>query len=116
MLIKVVVIDPLFMSWLGIAVISVLFLQNHMDLLKGELGSSNKTCVTATLDGNTETSIECEMFSHVTEEEATKIPSIKPEPSESCVPLVSVTQISYRIYPEFPAPISLCRRETKFGL
>jgi len=85
-----------------------------MDLLKGELRSSNKTCVTATLDGNTEASIECEMISHVTEEEATRIPAIKTEPSESCVPVVSVTQISYRIYPELPAPISLCCCETKF--
>ena len=84
-----------------------------MDLLKVELGSSNKTFVTATLDGNTGASIECEMVSHVTEEEATTIPSIKTEPSESCVPVVSVTQISYRIYPELPAPISLCR-EKKF--
>ena len=113
MLIKVVLIDPLFMSLVGIAVIRVLVLQNHMDLLKGELGSSNKTCVTATLDGNTGANIECEMVSHVTEEDATTFPSIKTEPSESCVPVVSVTQISYRIYPELPAPVSLCR-ETKF--
>jgi len=47
-------------------VISVLFLQNHMDLLKGELESSNKTCVTATFDGNSVANIECEMVSHVT--------------------------------------------------
>jgi len=85
-----------------------------MDILKDDLGSSNKTCVTATLDGNTWTNIECEMVSHVTEEEATTIPSIKAEPSESCVPVVSVTQISYRIYPELPAPIALCHCETKF--
>jgi len=99
---------------MGIAVISVLVLQNNMDLVKGELSSSNKTCVTATLDVKTEASIEFEMISRVTEEEATTIPSIKTEPSESCVPVVSVTQITYRIYPELPAPISLCRCETKF--
>jgi len=85
-----------------------------MDLLRVDLGSSNKTCVTATLDGNTGANIKCEMFSHVTEEEATTIPSIKAEPSESCVPVVSVTHISYRIYPELPAPISLCNCETNF--
>ena len=84
-----------------------------MDLLKDDLVSSHKTCVTATLDGNTWTNIECEMVSHVTEEEATTIPSIKAEPSESWLPVVSVTQISYRIYPELPAHVSLCR-ETKF--
>ena len=89
----------------------VFVLQNHMDLLKGELGSCNKT---SKLDGNTGASIECEMVSHVTEEEATTIPSIKMEPSESCVPVVSVTQITYRIYPELPAPISLCHCERKF--
>ena len=91
--------------------ISVVVLQNHMDLLKGELGSSNKTCVTSTLDGNTVTSIEVERVSHVTEEEdqePTTIPAIKTESNESCVPVVSVTQISYRLYPELPAPVSLC--------
>jgi len=84
-----------------------------MDLLKDDLGFSNKTCVTATLDGNTGANIECEMVSHVTEE-ATTIPSIKAEPSESWLPVVSVAQISYRIYPEMPAPISLCHCETNF--
>jgi hypothetical protein len=90
-------------------------LQNYMDLLKGELGSSNKTCVTSTLDGNTVASIEVERVSHVTEEddqEPTTVPSIKTEPNESCVPVVSVTQISYRLYPEMRAPI-LCPCETK---
>ena len=81
--------------------ISVVVLQNHMDLLKGEVGSSNKTCVTSTLDGNPVAGIEAEMVSHVIEEEdqeQTTHPSIKTEPNESCVPMVSVTQISYRLY------------------
>ena len=97
--------------------ISVVVLQNGMDLLKGELGSSNKTCVTSTLDGNTVASIEAEMVSHVTEEEdqeSRTIPVIKSEPNESCVPVVSVTQICCRLYWELPAHISLCRCETKF--
>ena len=94
--------------------ISVLVLQNYMDLVKGELSSSNKTCVTATLDVKTEASIECEMVTRVTEEDTTTTSSIKTEPSESCVPVVSVSQITYRIYPELPAPIALCRCETKF--
>jgi len=58
--------------------------------------------------------MECEMVSHVTEEEATTIPSIKTEPIETCVPVVSVIQITYRIYPELPASICLCHCETKF--
>ena len=97
--------------------ISVVVLQNHMVLLKGELGSSNKTCVTSALDGNTVASVEGEMVSHVTEEEdqvQTTNPVIKTEPNESCVPVVSVTQICYRLCQELPAHISLCRRETKF--
>ena len=88
--------------------ISVVVLQNGMDLVKGELGSSNKTCVTSTLDGNTVASIEVEMISHVTEEEDQEprtIPVIKTEPNESCVPVVSVTQICYRLYLELPAHI-----------
>jgi hypothetical protein len=54
-----------------------------MNLVKGELGSSNKTCVTSPLDGNTVSSMEAEMVSHVTEdedEEPRTIPVIKTEP------------------------------------
>ena len=117
MLSKMVLIEPLFMSWDGIAMISVVVLQNGMDLLKGELGSSNKTCVTSTLDGNTVASIEAEMVSLITEEEDQEprtIPVIKTEPNESCVPVVSVTQICYMLYWELPAHISLCHCKTKF--
>ena len=77
--------------------ISVVVLQNHMDLLKGELGSFNKTCVTSALDGNAVASIEAQMVSHVTEEEDQEqmtTSGIKTEPNESCVPVVSVIQIS----------------------
>ena len=97
--------------------IGVVVLQNGMDLVKGELGSSNKTCVTSTLDGNTVASMEAEMVSHLAEEEDQEprtIPVIKTEPNESCVPVVSVTQICYRLYQELPAHISLCRCGTKF--
>jgi hypothetical protein len=79
-----------------------------MALLKGEFCSPNKTCVTSTVDGNTMASIEDEWFSHVTEEEDQEpmtIPVMKTEPNESCVPVVSVTQISYRLYPQLPAPV-----------
>jgi hypothetical protein len=87
-----------------------------MDLPKGEVGSSNKTCVTSALDGNTMASIETERVSHVTEkddQEPPTIPAIKTEPNENCVPVVSVTQISCRLYPQLPAPISVCCYETK---
>jgi len=88
-----------------------------MDLLKGELGFSDKSCVPATIHGNTVANMQCEIVSHVTEEVdqgAMNIQSIKTEPIENCVPVVSVTQISYGIYPELPAPISLCCCERKF--
>jgi hypothetical protein len=74
-------------------VIIVVVLQNGMDLMKDELGSSNKTCVTSALDGNTVASIETERVSHVSEEEdqgPPTIPAIKTEPIESCLPVVSV--------------------------
>jgi len=83
-------------------------LQNSMALLKDELGSPNKTCVTSTVDGNTVASIEDERVSRVTDEEdqePTTVPVLKMEPSGNCVPVVSVTHISYRLYPELPAHI-----------
>ena len=95
--------------------ISVLVLQNDMDLLKGELGSSNKTCVTSILDGNEEFDVEAEMVSNVTEEEgwvSSTVPIIKKEPTVSVVPVVKVTHISYRLYPELPATVSVCPCET----
>jgi hypothetical protein len=43
----------------------------------------------------------------------TTIPAIKTEPNVSCVPVVSVTHISYELYPELPASISVCTCESK---
>jgi hypothetical protein len=60
-------------------VINVVVLQNHMDLLRGELGSHSETCVTST---------QVEMVNGMTEEdeqEPTRIPVIKTEPKVSCV-------------------------------
>ena len=62
--------------------ISVLVLQNSMDLLKGELGSCSKTCVTSTLDGNQVTGIEAVWVTSVKEEEdeePTTVPELKTE-------------------------------------
>jgi len=97
-------------------VISVVVLQNSMDLLNSELGSSNETRVTSTVDGNEVIGVEAERVSHISEvvdQETTAIPAIKTEPNVSCMPVVSVTHISYRLYPELPAPISVCPRETE---
>jgi hypothetical protein len=97
-------------------VISVVVLQNSMDLLNCELGSSDETCVTSALNGNEVTSTEAESVSDISEEadrEKATTPAIKTEPNVSCVPVVNVTHISYRLYPELPAPISVCLCETK---
>jgi len=68
-------------------------LQNNMDLLKDEFGSSSKTCVTSAVDGNKLTAIETERVTCIQEEEGQEtriIPVIKREPKVSGVPVVSV--------------------------
>jgi len=78
-------------------VISVVVLQNNMDLLYSGLGSSNKTRVTSSVDGKEVTGIEAERVSDVSEvaDQETTFPVMKTEPNVSCVPVVSVTHISY---------------------
>ena len=86
------------MKWEGTAVISVVVLQNSMDLLNSGPGSSNETWVTSTVDGKEVTGIEAERLSDISEvadQEAVTISAIKTEPNVSCVPVVSVTHISY---------------------
>jgi len=73
-----------------------------MDLLKGEPGSSNETCVSCAVNGNEENDIEAEMVCNMTEEEEglpRTVPVIKTEPEVSGVPVVSVMDISYNLYP-----------------
>ena len=95
--------------------LSVVVLRNSMDLVESEPGSCNESCVTCMLDGNEVIGIEAERVSVTSEvaDQETTIPAIKMEPNVSCVPVVSVTHISYRLYPELPAPISVCPCETK---
>jgi len=72
--------------------------QNRMDLLNGEPGSSNETRVTSAVDGKEVTDIEAERVSDISEvadQETVTIPVMKTEPNVSCVPVVSVTHISY---------------------
>jgi len=90
-----------------------------MDLLKGEPGSSDETCVSSAVNGNEVNGIKAEMVSNMTEEEEgvpRTIPVIKTEPEVSAVPVVSVMDISYGLYPELPAPVSVCHCETKVSL
>ena len=86
--------------------ISLLVLQNHMDLLRGVLNSHSETCVTST---------HVERVNDMTEEdeqEPTTIPVIKTEPKVSCV-WGECMHISYGLYPELPAPLSVCTCETE---
>ena len=101
------------------AVINVLLSQNTKDLPKGELGSSSKTCATSTVDGNEANGVEAERVLDITEgedQEPTTITVIKTEPNVSCVPVVSVMHISYRLYPELPSNVSVCPCETNILL
>jgi hypothetical protein len=96
----------------------VLALHKSKDLLKGELGSC-KTCATSTVDGNEEIVLEAERVLDITEEgdqDQTTNTAIKSEPNTSCLPTVSVTNISYKLYPELPATILFCPCETNFLL
>ena len=77
--------------------------------------SSDEPRVASTLDGNEVMGIEAERFSDISKvarQEAT-FPAIKSEPNVSFVPVLSVTRIYYRLYPELPAPVSVCPCETK---
>jgi len=76
------------MSWEGTAVISVVVLQNSMDLLNSEPGSSNETRVSSTVGGKEVTGIEAERVSDISEvaDQETKVPAIKTEPNVSFVP------------------------------
>jgi hypothetical protein len=64
-----------------------------MDLLQCELGSSSKTHVKSTVNGNEVTTTEAETVSYIIEEEDQEpmtIPEIKTEPNVSVVPVVRV--------------------------
>ena len=94
--------------------ISVVVLQNSKDLLKGELDSSNKTYATSTVDGNEAIGVEAERVLDITEEgdhDPTTVTAIKTETNVSGVPMVSITHISYRLYPEFPTCVLFCPSE-----
>jgi hypothetical protein len=77
-------------------VINVVVLQNQMDLLRAEFVSCGETI-------------------DITEEDAQErmtVPVIKTEPKVSCV-LGECLHISYRLYPELSAPLSVCTCETE---
>ena len=76
--------------------ISVVVLQNDMDLLKGEFGSSSKRYATSTVDGNDAVGVEAERVLDITDEghqDPTTFTPIKTETNVSGVLVVSVTYI-----------------------
>jgi hypothetical protein len=77
-------------------VINVVVLQNQMDLLRVEFVSCGETSDIKEED----------------EQERMTVPVIKTEPKVSYV-LGECMHISYRLYPEFSAPLSACTFETK---
>jgi hypothetical protein len=90
-------------------VISVVVLQKGMDLLNGELGSSDDTRVTSTVDGHELICIEAERVSDISEvaDQETTILTIKTEPNVSGVHVVSIMHISYRPYLNLSSPVSV---------
>jgi hypothetical protein len=86
-----------------------------MALLNSEPGSSTESRVTSVLVENEVIGVEAERVSDISEvaNQDTTTPAIRTQPSVSCVPVVSITHISYRLYPEMPAPVSVCPCETK---
>ena len=86
--------------------INVVVLQKHMDLLKGEVGSSSKTCATSTLDGYEVTGMGAERVCNIKEEKDQQptISVIKMEPSVSCV-LWCVLRIFYIDYVQNYLPV-----------
>jgi hypothetical protein len=97
-------------------VISVVVLQNSMDLLNGELGFSDDLRVTSTIDGHELIGTEAERVSDISEEadQETTVPTIKTGPNLIGVPVVSVTHIYYRPYLNLSSPVSVCPCGTEF--
>jgi hypothetical protein len=77
-------------------VISVVDLQNHMDLTKGEPGPCSETRVMSMHGGNELTGIKVEMVTDVSDEEdqePTTVPVTKTQPNVSCMSVVSITHM-----------------------
>jgi hypothetical protein len=72
-----------------------------MELVKGELGVSTERCVTSNVERNGVTGVAADIKEEE-DQEPTTIPEIKTEPEVSCMALVIVMHILYRLYPELP--------------
>jgi hypothetical protein len=85
-------------------VISVVVLQNPMDMLKCELGSCSETNELSTCEDNVVRRIKVERVSDIKEDEqdTMTIRVIKTEPKVWCTSVVSVIHISYMLYLQLP--------------
>ena len=84
------------MSWEGTAVISLVVLENSMDLPNREAGSTNETLVTSEHDGNEVFGIEDETLYDISEDsdhKTTTISAVKTELILGFVPRVCVQHI-----------------------
>jgi hypothetical protein len=93
LLCKMVQMNPVSCHEDGTAVISVVVLQNRMDLLNSELGPCSETRVMSSHEGNGSPGINVERVTDMTEEEdqeRTTIPVIKTEPNVSSMAVLIV--------------------------
>jgi hypothetical protein len=93
----------------------IVVLQDSLNLLNGELGSSSGAGVTSAVEENEVPGTDAVRASHVSEvadQEPMTIPETQTEHSVSHVSVVSVTHIPYRVCPELPAGISVCTSKT----
>jgi hypothetical protein len=96
-------------------VIGVVFLQNSVDLVNGELGSPIGTGVTSTVQGNDVIGVEAGSGTGITdlENQEPSVPVTQTERNVRCVPAVSVVQSAYRVCPELAVGIPECLCGTK---
>ena len=102
----------------GTAVISVMILQNCMDLLKGELGSSSETCEMSMHDGNEVTGRKVERVNNITGRgsRASDNSSYNDRTQGKLYVCGECMHVSYRLYPELPSNVSVCPCETNILL
>jgi hypothetical protein len=86
-----------------------------MDLLKEEFAFNSKRYPASIANGNDANGTKTGRILDITgewEKDKTTTTPIKTGTNVSCLPVLSVTHISYRLYPELPACVSISPCET----
>jgi hypothetical protein len=85
-------------------------LQNGMELGNGELDSPIGAGVTSTVEGNDVIDVEAGGITSITgvENQEPSVPVTQTEHNVSCVPVMSVVHIAYRVCPELAVNIGVC--------